>query len=316
MLDASPQSHQEFRQKLNAINSYKSDTCYNCNYQEDKKIKKTFRNLSFDVVPDDAEPGDASFLEIQIDKTCNGGCIICGPWNSSFWQSELKQFAIKPAQDPVDQILSFIDIQKTRRIVFLGGEPFLTDTDLRVLPLIQRPDLVDLQYTTNGSIYPSQKHIELWSRFRSVMIFLSLDGVGDKFDYIRYPLKWNQVEKNVFRMCEQMPPNVKFKSNHTINILNLFYYDEFDTWYKMLQHSSRILDFNFSPAAGILSPFKVPEKLYQMLISKYGEDSKVIRTVVDGDCNDHDEMLAYLDELDSRRGLDWRRVFPEISHCF
>jgi hypothetical protein len=96
----------------------------------------------------------------------------------------------------------------------------------------------------------------------------------------------------------------------------LFYHDEFAAWYSVLQNSPRINDFSFSPAAGILSPFKVPEKLHQMLISKYGEDSKVIRTVVDGDCDDHDKMLAYLDELDTRRGQDWKQVFPEISDCF
>lgn len=315
-LSAAPNKHQEFRQQLNAINSYESDTCIDCNFQENSKLKKTFRNLSFDVVPDDAELGDASYLEIQTDKVCNGGCIICGPWNSSFWQSELKQFSIKPAQDPIDQILSHIDIQKTRRITFLGGEPFLSDTDTKILPLIKQPELVSLQYTTNGSIYPSQFHIDLWSKFKSVAILVSLDGIGDRFDYIRYPLKWSQVEKNVFRMYEQMPANVIFKCNHTINILNLFYYDEFDSWYKILQHNPRILDFNFSPANGILSPFKVPEKLYHMLINKYGRDSKVIRTVSNGDCDDHSEMLAYLDELDTRRGLDWRQVFPEISDCF
>ena len=117
----------------------------------------------------------------------------------------------------MDQILSFIDIQQTKKILFLGGEPFLSDVDTRILPLIKNPSVVSLQYTTNGSIYPSQTHINLWSKFQTVLINFSLDGIGDRFDYIRYPLKWNQVEKNMIRMIEQLPGNVRFKSNHTVN---------------------------------------------------------------------------------------------------
>ena len=314
-LDSTAAQHQEYRERLNAINSYESSTCNHCNFQEDAKLRNTFRNLSFSVVPDDAELGDASYLEISTDNTCNGGCIMCGPWHSSYWQNELKQFHIKPAQDPIDQILSFIDINKTRKILFLGGEPFLSDTDTKILPLIPNPELVGIQYTTNGSIYPSQFHIDLWSKFQSVVITFSLDGIGDRFDYIRYPLKWNQVEKNVIRMLTELPSNVQFKLNHTVNILNLYYYDEFKDWYDRVILSKRSVDLFFTPCSEILSPNQVPDKLFNRLLTKYGEDSKVIRTVTHNNFNDQTRLLTYLSELDARRGLNWRQVFPEISNC-
>jgi len=315
-LDAPLIQHQEFRQRLNAINSYESNTCDNCNFQEDATLRKTFRNHSFDWVPDDAELGDASYLEIQVDNTCNGGCIICGPWFSSYWQSELKQFSIKPTADPIDKILSHIDIQKTRKILFLGGEPFLSDVDLRILPLIKQPERVSLKYTTNGSIYPSQAHIDQWSRFESVLINLSLDGIGSRFDYIRYPLKWQQVEKNVFRMLDKLPNNIQFTSNHTVNILNLYYHDEFEDWYTRLMPSNRFIKLTFNPCMGTLTPTQVPRKLFNRLLDKYSEDSKVIRTITNGDYEDQTTPLTYLSNLDARRGLDWRQVFTEISDCF
>lgn len=314
-LDATVDEHQQFRQELNAINSYDSGTCSDCNFQEKSKLKKTFRNLSFNVVPDDAELGDASYLEIQTDNTCNGGCIICGPWHSSYWQSELKQFSIKPATDPIDRILSFIDIQKTRKILFLGGEPFLSDSDTKILPLITQPELVSIQYTTNGSIYPSQFHIDLWGKFQSVVIIFSLDGIGDRFDYIRYPLKWSQVEQNVIRMLNELPSNVQFKVNHTINILNLYYYNEFKDWYDRVILPERSVNFLFNPCGGILSPTQIPDKLFNRMLDKYGADSKVIHTITNNNSNDQTHLLTYLSELDTRRGLDWRQVFPEISNC-
>jgi hypothetical protein len=316
-LDAPANEHRAFRQRLDSINSHTSPTCGQCNFESQNKLRKTWRDVSFDIVPEDAELGDASYLEIQTDKTCNGGCIICGPWNSSYWQNELKQFIIKPAVDPIDEILSHIDIQKTRKILFLGGEPFLSGTDTRVLPLIENPQLVKLLYTTNGSIYPSQQHIDLWSQFQEVLINFSLDGIGDRFDYIRYPLKWSQVEKNMSRMLKELPGNVRFKSNHTINMLNLYYYDEFEDWYDLaIRPSGRAIDFTFTPCDGILSPKEVPRKLFNRLLEKYGADSKVIHTITNNDFNDQNYLLNYLSELDQRRGLDWRKVFPEISHCF
>lgn len=316
-IDASPEEHQEFRQRLNTINSYESDHfCYNCNYNNSRKLKKTYRDNSFDWVPDDAELGDASYLEIQTDKTCNGGCIICGPWNSSYWQSELKQFPIKPATDTIDQILSHIDIQKTRRISFVGGEPFLADTDTKILSLITQPELVQVSYVTNGSIYPSDQRMKLWSQLKSVIICFSIDGIGDRFDYIRYPLKWVQVEKYIKRMLEEFPKNVIFRVNHTVNPLNIYYYNEFKDWHDQIMVPAGAMPLQFTPCDGILSPRELPRKLVDMLLDKYGHDSKVIDTIADKDHTDQSKLLSYLSDLDQRRGLDWRQVFPEISDCF
>jgi hypothetical protein len=315
-LDAPAAEHQAFRDRLNAINSYESDACNPCNFQNSKKIRTTWRDRSFQLVPVDAEPGDASYLEIQTDKTCNGGCIICGPWNSSYWQNELKQFVIKAEVDPVDKILSHIDIQKTRRISFLGGEPFLTNTDTKVLSMIDRPELVSLVYVTNGSIYPTDQRIKLWSQFNYVIICFSVDAIGDRFDYIRYPLKWVQVEKNINRMIKEFPKNIIFKVNYTVNPLNIYYHNEFTDWYDQTMGLAGRRNFDFTPCHGILSPTNLPRKLVDMLIDKYGHDSTVMSPIVEKDCDDHSKLLSYLSELDSRRGLNWRQVFPEISECF
>jgi hypothetical protein len=142
-----------------------------------------------------------------------------------------------------------------------------------------------------------------------------LDGIGDRFDYIRYPLKWSQVEKNVIRMLNELPGNVQFKLNHTINILNLYYYDEFKDWYDRVMLPERPINFLFNPCSGPLSPMQVPDKLFNRLLDKYGEDSQVIRTIINNNSNDQTHLLTYLSELDTRRRLDWRQVFPEISNC-
>jgi hypothetical protein len=117
-------------------------------------------------------------------------------------------------------------------------------------------------------------------------------------------------------MLDELPSNVQFTSNHTVNILNLYYYDEFEEWYKQLMQSEKFIKFTFNPCNGILSPQEVPKKLFNMIIKKYGVDSKITRTVTNSDCQDQTALSDYLTKLDARRGLDWRQVFPEISDCF
>lgn len=312
---------ESYRMMLNGVDSQHDKRCYQCNFLNRKNLRRTWRDISFDIVPEDAELGDSSYLELQIDKTCNGGCIICGPWHSSFWQNEMKVVPIKNKSqvDPIEKILSIIDVQKVRKILFLGGEPFLSETDKKILSLIKQPELVNLQYTTNGSIYPSQDRIDLWKPFRSVLINFSIDGIGEKFNYIRYPLRWDKVRDNMINMRDHLPGNVKFKMNHVVNILNLYYHDEFTRWHSSDFCQDRFgneINYTFTPAVGVeLDPSNVTDKLYDLILSKYPTDSKVFK-VIQNKTVDTDKILRFLGEIDDRRKLNWRDVFPEIGDCF
>jgi sulfatase maturation enzyme AslB (radical SAM superfamily) len=309
-----------YRKKLDKINSYLHPGCSQCNLWDKKTLRKTWRDLSFEIVPDDAELGDASYLEIQLDKTCNGGCIICGPDFSTFWQREtgLRIPAVnKNSEEIVRKILEIIDIEKTKKILFLGGEPFLSHIDQSLLEKIPEPSQVDLQYTTNGSIYPSQERVDIWKKFRSVMINFSIDGIDGRFEYIRYPLKWEQVTANMFRMREEFPDNIRFKINHTINVMNLYYYDEFEKWKNdFFRHDrfEREIRYTYTPAVGVLSPLTVTEKLFKKISEKYNADSKAILTVTNK-VQRLDLVLGFLKDNDLRRGLNWIDIFPEISDC-
>lgn len=317
------QEHIKYRAKLNSIDSQTYPGCEPCNFLNNEIKRKTWRDHSFEIVPDDAELGDASYVEIQIDRTCNGGCIICGPWYSSYWVNEEKKIPIQTQtrREYVDQILSIIDIQKTRKINFLGGEPFLTTTDTEILEKIRDPSQVELQYTTNGSIFPGNDRIKRWKEFKSVMINFSIDAIGTKFEYIRYPLNWATVEENVIRLRNILPESIaKFKINHTVNIFNLYYLDEFEHWYNTVFNSNkflnnRVIPYTFSPANGVLSPHAVPQKLYDLMAKKYSSDSRSMKVITTTRFSSV-PVLNYINRLDQRRNLDWRTVFPDIKDIF
>lgn len=313
-LDTDTDAHQRYRTYLNSLDSHRAAECQTCNYINKKDLRPSWRDYSFKIVPDSAELGDASYVELQLDRVCNGGCIMCSPKHSSFWATELRQVPIKPPIDHLSKVMSLVDVQKTKRLMFLGGEPFLSNADEKVLAEIKRPELVDLQYTTNGSIYPSQERIALWKKFKSVLINISVDGVGARFEYIRYPLKWAKITENLDRMLKYMPENVSFKVNHTVNLFSLFYHNEFDAWYRQVGMNPRIKTCTFNPAIGVLSPQKVPQALLTLIDAHYPKASPVRKAILGTDPCVSAQM--YLKEIDQRRGLDWRQVFPDIADCF
>ena len=62
--------------------------------------------------------------------------------------------------------------------------------------------------------------------FRSV----SLDGIAQRFEYLRWPASWNQVTENLLELRESVPSNVMFLIEETVSIFNLFYLGELDQW--------------------------------------------------------------------------------------
>jgi len=305
----------QWRKHVHSIDSFKEPLCNDCNYLERSKVKLSRRQVGFRFIPDTAEIGDPAWLEIQTDMTCNGGCVICGPEFSSYWAQELGQaLPISNRPDYISKINELVDLQKAVHIVILGGEPMLSDIEERLLRYIDDPSKVTLQITTNGSVYPSQKRFELWQRFKSILLNFSIDGIEQRFEYLRYPLQWHKVEQNMHRVNIEAPGNVRCKINHTLSSLNIYYFDEFDQWYH--EHFAADLynrgwNLTVSPANGVFSPQTTSAKLSAKVNAKYA--GQPLAQAIERTIKYNKPLHDFLHRLDQRRGLDWRAKFPEIA---
>jgi MoaA/NifB/PqqE/SkfB family radical SAM enzyme len=301
-----------WRKTINEVDSYSNPNCNDCNFLESTKVRNSRRELAFRIIPESASVGDPSFIELQLDTTCNGGCIICGPQLSSYWSQELGIQAPKKKIDYFDSLTKLVDFNKANYIVLLGGEPFLTDIDEKLEKVIIDPSKVTLQYTTNGSIFPTDERMKIWEKFKNVLINVSIDGIGDRFEYIRYPLKWDKVEQNFIKMVKIFPDNVKIKINHSVNILNLYYFDEFSNWFEQnFSSSPRVIPYTPFPVHGTLSPRTVTQRYKDKLLEKYSVTEIPIR-MIETVQNNTQPILGQLRVLDSRRNQNWQLIFPEI----
>ena len=156
-------------------------------------------------------------IDIRFGSTCNLACRMCGPISSSMWSQivEENQQAFKDANwnSPIHQSKESIMSQSSRwwqqkkflsslieacgglyELNITGGEPMLIPELVDVLKQLNKDCVV--QITTNGTLFNKKVYNEL-SKFKETWFVLSIDGIGDTYNYIRHPGDWNVVNSNV-----------------------------------------------------------------------------------------------------------------------
>ncbi len=265
----------------------------------------------------DCDHTDPVYLELSIDVRCNAACLSCNDSFSSFWMEQNKKFNIKIADDypdlqdddaVVDKLFANFRFDHLRVLNFLGGEPMISNTTKHVLKRLVQQNIapqVDVVITTNGSVSVSDEFASLFKEFRKVTFSLSLDGIESRFEYLRYPLKWQKISRTLDTV--QNLPNAKIIVNTTVNPLNIFYMDELTQWLNTHLPSTEL----HTPLCnGIMSLAALP-----------AESNVYLKTILDNDFllralparTNHQavqELLTYLNTWDQRRNTNWKLTFP------
>ena len=193
------------------------------------------------------------YLEIESGRYCNLKCRSCGPSLSSSWDEDIKNndkvltnffgsnhqlfddIQSKTNTNDSLALLTYEDCKHLTEIKVTGGEPFLTDSFLRFIENLVEWDIAKnilLDVFTNASFFPKEKHTTMLTKFRLVDINLSIDGVGERNNFLRKKSKWQVVEK-VAKKWEELSlenENITIGISHTYTIFNSLYYDEFLNW--------------------------------------------------------------------------------------
>jgi sulfatase maturation enzyme AslB (radical SAM superfamily) len=218
---------------------------------------------------------------------CNLACAICGPNSSSVWKQELN-YPTESKKTIVNNFWTAVDTSQVKYVHFNGGEPLLSKEHVKFLHALPNKNLIHISYNTNGTVRPDQELVELWSQYKLVQIDFSIDDIGSRFEYQRYPAKWTEVVENLQWFIDQAPHNCMFGVNTTISILNNHNLNNLKNWLQENFYVSRFTDpieHRQQPAAGKLA-LTSPRNL----------------------------AIEYLDACDARRGTNWRETFPELAN--
>ncbi len=297
--------------------------CKKCDLQE-RANGSSLRIVSNKVIPDNIS-NQIYKIELSIDTTCNAACIQCDATQSSLWRKEeaglRKIIHIQPESQIDEKILQIkqsIDLDKVKIFHFWGGEPLLTDTHLKILKDIKDPSSVQLTYITNTSIFPKKEIFDLWDKFAKVRIGLSIDGINDRFHYIRYPLSWEKAKRNLNLFKTESPTNIDYHINYCATPLNVYYTDELETWLdkNFSEVNGKKVNLIYIRGEGQLDIAKTPDKLREVVYKKLSENHSVSNILKEVPVLDYMSMLGHLGKWDYHRNLNWRKTFHEISSFF
>lgn len=223
-------------------------------------------------------------LDYWTGDTCNLRCAICSPQYSSAWKQEL-EIPIAERKQTVNYIWKTLDLSILKYIHFNGGEPLLSKEHVKFLEAVPTKSQVHINYNTNGTIRPSAHLLELWKEFKLVQIDFSIDDIEQRFEYQRYPAKWNEVTDNLQWYIDHAPVNCMFAVNTTVSILNQHNLTNLNAWLSANFASNRVDD-----------PIEHRQQEVSGIFSKFTPD-----------------VIEFLDSCDLRRGTSWRTTFPELA---
>jgi hypothetical protein len=263
---------------------------------------------------------------IAFGNTCNLKCITCGPYSSSRWQSEYQTVYgvnILPLKFyKKDFVAEFV--AQANGIVHLdipGGEPFLSGVDeqkqlLQHYVNSKQANNITLHYTTNATVMPDSEWWQLWSHFKQVEIQLSIDGIGARYEYIRYPANWQQVSANVTEYVARQN-QVKLSVSHTVSAYNIYYLDEFFEWCYNQQLPRPWLGRVHKPVhmrAGIWPVAARTAIAEHLLTSQYPDVPVWAQLLLDSDDSENfDQFQQRTKQHDQYRNLDFKHTFPELA---
>lgn len=247
---------QELRSSL--LNGQKHSKCNQCWSQEavpDRSSLRLDTNRRFskytEVTDFTNDPAEFQSVGIAMGNICNLRCRICGPWASSVWTTDelkmmpkeqwtgtLEQKMLDVGQWPRKTKTFWDDVKlasdELTEVRLYGGEPFLTPRHTEVIQHLVdsgRSGQIDLIYNTNGTIFP-EAAVELWKHFNKVELCVSIDNIGDKFNYERNPAVWEEVCVNLqkFEALQDSHDNIVVKCVTTVSVFNVLYLTDIAHW--------------------------------------------------------------------------------------
>jgi MoaA/NifB/PqqE/SkfB family radical SAM enzyme len=289
-----------------------------------------------------AEAKPLLFLDLKLGNICNLKCRICGSWSSSQYASE--EIAQLP---PAEKKLSFayqmlkqgawprentsfwnqIDtvLEDIRYIEFTGGEPFLISEHFDMLQGIVDRGIagnVEIHYNTNGTQYPEHA-VEIWKHFKTVEIAVSIDDLGERFEYQRSNAVWSEVVDNInrFRALRAEYSNIQLQCCATVNIFNIRYIDQLAQW--LVTQDFDYVYWNMMHDVWFFSistlPLNVKKDLSLFLTNAIvpeqyrSEFDRIVLFMNNGASTDGFMMRMKIEDLDRKRSQDFASVCPEMA---
>jgi sulfatase maturation enzyme AslB (radical SAM superfamily) len=225
------------------------------------KIQESFSGSSFRTAVDDQVIINKNFglwpsrWNLKFGNICNLACWTCGESSSSVIAQHKRLIGILPVSftDPNKEfnknwpdlkknILKSYDYHDIVTLTLIGGEPIYNPSVLDFLSMLVKLNLskrTRIEFHTNGTkINSTLFEKNIWNY---VCVFISLDAVGRKSEWLRYGSVWNDIDRNI----KFYKSTVDYLQVHcTLSVLNINDLHKLDTYCNSLNLNLKIYTLN------------------------------------------------------------------------
>ena len=302
------------------------------------------------------------YLDVRPGNLCNLKCRMCNPGNSSKIYQEQKEMLKSDTKEftPLVETGYFSEDEKqfynwyknkkiwnsiykwapkSDKFYFTGGEPTLIKENWDLINYLKQKGYsknIHLVFNLNCTHVPD-KLIDTFKHFSTVTLSLSVDGYNEVQEYMRYPSKWSNIEKNIIKLLNHRRSNTYFYFTLVVQIYNIFDFPNLLKWFDNLQMqygnigssiiictTPKFLDIAVLPdniKKSALSRIEKYEDSYTGKDDFLLENLNAIKNVLkkeEGKNIEQDlkKFYKYTILLDKKRGNSFERTFPELNQFF
>lgn len=315
--------------KQNPYTDLVKDVCRKCIYAEDHGL------------PSNRQPSDqiirGRVMDIKLrvfGNSCNLQCYMCRPQDSTMRTKQVKKmmefdpniskyvplgedgvadFAIdRPEvfQQVIEDLVALAP--KIHYLTIIGGEPFILQSHYELLDrLIECGEAKNITLCYHSNLTKNiDKAVDYMKKFKQTDVYWSVDGFGERDDYIRYPSRWSDVEENLNKILEYAEVQASVTLS-ALSILDLFPLADYCVGRGIKLH------YNFVTEPEVCRPDSLHPIIRKRLIEKYRSTIfDFLIPSLEEEVENWEErwydMVRYLEAKDYVDGTNYKDVFPEL----
>jgi len=280
-------------------------------------------------------------LEVKAGNRCNLKCRICGLINSSQWLKETYDYNVQhgitvlPFKESdeykYNQQCKWIDSDKfwtdtqslndIRVVHMMGGEPMMIpEHKILLQKLLELKHFSEIQvwYNTNATYVPDQELVDILSQFKQVSMSLSIDDIGERFEYQRKNGSWDTVN-TVLDFFETKKDVWHVGIDPAISIFNIMYLDDLVEYFT--SRGFGVFDNHFVDSLWSIRAISTDAKqeIMQHYQSAKHKDHHTIKTALEYmQTNEHTDVTASnrnerIQFFDKTRNESFATTFPAMA---
>ncbi len=315
--------------------------CFNDEAAGLESMRQSRNHFYHDLISEEnMQNPKAQIVDFGFGNTCNAACVTCSSDSSSLWiRDEKKLCAMEDAKfnrtprEVTHEVYpwSDADLQGLKTVSLMQTETLINPElgkFLKRVTALGGQDKRKVELSTNGQHFPDPEVVADLFSFGKFDLQFSIDGIGERNDYLRYPLKFALIERNIHRWLAlaQGRTGQLVICRCTVSIYNILYLREINDWWESIRATDdrnviEPLQFGFALYPTYLSPTILPPQIKKMAYEKFPH--KFLSGLINRTLEPSQVGIAPLVEplksffeftrnLDSIRRLDARKTFPEL----